>query len=424
MLRAVHLIIVAIYLILPAAAVGAAIAADIRRKKSLFVKRLSVTFFTAALLGITMCFIYTKAVRGQMSFIQVLLASYFAAGLLLILKAFDACLQWALNKTLRIRPRPRLPNEPPRRYAITAALLLRLAILFGIGLPYVMVAVLTYRPRVLPADDPLTQLRFPFQRVTFQAMDGTRLVGWWIPALDRPRKGLQRAAAGNRTVIVCHGLGSNKSNQLILARELVPNGFNALVFDFRAHGESAGQITTFGDKETSDVLGAVRWVRSTHPKESEKIFGVGASMGAAALITAAADSSTEGQAIDAVAVYGTFDNLQSLTRSVADTYFTPPVAWLTVHVGMPMACLQTGSDLTHFSPARAIARIWPRPVMVIHGQRDEIIAFDHGVNLFNSATQPKRALFLDEDHNQIINDDRAAQEVLDFFRDAKPLPVI
>ena len=38
-------------------------------------------------------------------------------------------------------------------------------------------------------------------------------------------------------MIVCHGLASNKSNQLILSRGFVPYGYNVLIFDFRGFGE-------------------------------------------------------------------------------------------------------------------------------------------------------------------------------------------
>jgi alpha-beta hydrolase superfamily lysophospholipase len=138
--------------------------------------------------------------------------------------------------------------------------------------------------------------------MTFAASDGVELVGWWIPAARAPAsvRGSLRQQWGKNTVLVCHGLAANKSNQLVMARQLVPGGFNVLAFDFRAHGESGGQLTTFGKLEVNDVLGAVRWVRENHADQAHKIFGVGASMGGSALIVAAADDSDQGRAIEAV----------------------------------------------------------------------------------------------------------------------------
>ena len=55
-------------------------------------------------------------------------------------------------------------------------------IVFAVGLPYVMAAVMTYRPKILPTEDPRTQLGFNFERVEFSTSDGIKIVGWWIPA--------------------------------------------------------------------------------------------------------------------------------------------------------------------------------------------------------------------------------------------------
>jgi alpha-beta hydrolase superfamily lysophospholipase len=95
--------------------------------------------------------------------------------------------------------------------------------------------------------------------------------------------------------LLCHGLGSSKSNALPVAEHLLRAGYNVLAFDFRAHGESAGHVSTFGARERLEVLAAVEWLRRERPRQSERIFGVGASMGAAALVAAAADPSPEGK---------------------------------------------------------------------------------------------------------------------------------
>src|SRR5690606_3183417 len=123
---------------------------------------------------------------------------------------------------------------------------------------------------------------------------------------------------------------------------------NVLSFDFRAHGQSSGQLTTFGDLESLDVLAAVRWLRDNKPQQAEKIFGIGASMGAAALITAAADPSPEGRAIDAVVVFGTYARLDTLAAQIADQHFAWPLDALVRHISIPLADLQTGRRLRDF----------------------------------------------------------------------------
>lgn len=459
MLRLLHLLIIVVYLVLPIVVVGVIV---LRRRRATAAARsgagagadtgeasagvdsavgsIAITFVAALAIAVSLCLIYARATSGHVSLTQMLLATYFAAGLLLLLRGFDAAIIWLLRRAMWVHR----PGEPTvaRGMRVFAMYLVRTVILIGVGLPYVMAAVMVYRPKITPLDDPKSQLGFEFKRLEFTASDGTRLSGWWMPAQSSPpqprasrdpRGGNRRGATlspprddvGANTVILCHGLAASKSNQLILGRRLVPGGFNVLAFDFRAHGESDGQLTSFGALEKRDVLAAVRWVRETHPAQSQKIFGVGASMGAAALIAAAADPSPEGRAISAIATYAAYDDMDLLVRDIANEYFERPLGWLLEHVGVPLASLHLGTDLTAFAPAREVAQVWPRPILFIHGQRDEIIPFRRGRNLFDFASQPKYHLWYRQgSHNDIVSDEDAARVVAEFFHQAEPVPII
>src|SRR5438093_969755 len=72
--------------------------------------------------------------------------------------------------------------------AIFLAMFLRGTVLVAVGLPYGMASVMIYRPKVLPLDDPRTQLGFDFQRVEFVTSDGIKIAGWWIPAQQPARR--------------------------------------------------------------------------------------------------------------------------------------------------------------------------------------------------------------------------------------------
>jgi len=380
------------------------------------------TFVAGATMGVAISVVYAVAVKGTVSISQAMLAAYFATSLLLLLKAFDGMLKTAVWRAC-VRRRIDEAGEPVvvvRRGRAAVGNLIRVVVLFGVGLPFVMSAIVTYRPKVLPNDDPLSQLGFPFERVTFRATDGVRIAGWWIPGnLDA------RRMLSDRTVIICHGLGANKSNQLILARRLVPAGYNVLAIDLRAHGESGGQLSSFGDLERRDVLGAVRWLREDRPQTARRIYGVGASLGAAALIGAAADDSPEGRAIEALAVYGTYDDLQRLVTVLSRRTFLPPVSWIVDWLALPFASMHVGADLSRFRPAELVEKLWPRPILVIHGVQDQIIDFAHGQRLFDRAFQPKQFLWLERgDHNSIINSDDAADAVRRFFDTARAVQVI
>ena len=398
------------YLVLPFCVLAVHLRGARRDRSAASLRPWFVTLFSALVIALALNIAYAGAAGARWAWGQVLLATWFATGVLLALKGFDAALK-RLSSALSRRTGARLG---PRGSA-AAGIAVRCALLFGIGLPYVMGVAMAYRPKVR-GPDPMEQLGVRFEDVVFGGAGATpRVAGWWIEPPSYRAAGDRPAGWGQDTVLLCHGLGASKSNALPMADHLLRAGYNVLAFDFRAHGASAGQVTTFGDDERREVLAAVAWLRRERAGQARQVFGVGASMGAAALVAAAADESPEGRAIDAVAVYGTYDDLGALSRTVCDAHFPPPLNWLGRWIAVPVASMHCGHNLHGFAPADMVARIAPRPVLVIHGRDDEIIAFDHGRRLFDAAGQPKQSLWLEGDHNSVLMNAEAARAVRTFF---------
>ncbi len=398
MIRLLHLLIVTTYCVLPAAMLGRGIYLSIRRNRRRPLQRFWIACFSAIIMGVTISALYAVQMQGKLVPTQVLLAVYFACALLLLLKGFDHLLWITLRSAFRLRR----PGGTTWWFATRAslAMLARTAILFGVGLPYILAVSLTYRPHVAFSENPSTLFQRPFQRIEFRATDGTPLVGWWIPSQLRSHDSAP-------TVLLCPGLVATKATQLHLAVRLMQAGYNIFIFDFRDHGESGGELTSFGDLERRDVLGAVQWLQTAHPQACRKLVGLGVNTGAAALIAAAADPGPQGQNIDAIAVYGTFDRLDSTLDTIIQNYIPPPISWLVRHIGLPLASIQVGADLSSFSPATEVKALWPRPILVIHGLDDQIIDFQHGQSLYDAALQPKFDIWLRTggQHDVTDNDD-------------------
>lgn len=87
------------------------------------------------------------------------------------------------------------------------------------------------------------------------------------------------------TVIFCHGYTHSKHESFFF-KTFFPH-FNALAFDFRAHGElTQGQCSTVGADEIYDVLAAVNFVKNHPELKNKPIIGFGFSMGAVSLLRA------------------------------------------------------------------------------------------------------------------------------------------
>ena len=430
-----------VYVVAPAMAVVLTLAAASHRRTRRFVRRgrLAFTFSTAIVLGTALALVHALTAGAHVSLAQVGLAVYFTASLLLILMAFDVALAAALKWIWqRIRSDDDDDDEDGeakgrarpgiwRRSLEPLPFVVRAALLVVVALPYLMATALTYRPKYVPRENPQSRLDVGYDTVAFETADGLTIVGWWVPAAQgQPlSRELQRSNFGRDTVIICHGFASGKDQGLEFAQSLLVRGYNVLMFDFRGHGESDGQLTSLGALERQDVLAAVRWLQDTRPRQSQRILGLGISTGAAALISAAADPSPQGQAIEAVALYNAYDDLSGLGRTIARTRFLPPLSWVADRVGLALASAHVGADLVHFAPADLAARLWPRPILVIHGGADLLVPFEHGQRLFDAAQEPKRHLWLpNSDHLDTLRSRDAAREVREFFNEARPVPSV
>ncbi len=212
----------------------------------------------------------------------------------------------------------------------------------------------TVLPR-LPLDRTPADVRLAADTVRFNATDGVQLEGWKI-----------QAHPGNPWVILCHGVGSNRSDLVDVAAGLAEAGLNSLLFDFRGHGGSQGRSTSFGYAEQRDLEGALAFLGS-QPDLPDTPYGVyGISMGGAvALMVAARDERIGAVAVDSIytSLSGTLERHLKLMYPVLPKI---PFAWW-IHSTYR---LRFGIWPQRVSPREAIFAMEHRPVLVIHGGQD------------------------------------------------------
>jgi hypothetical protein len=115
----------------------------------------------------------------------------------------------------------------------------------------------------------------PYEDVTFNAPDGVPLKGWWVPAPD-----------AHGTVVLVHGLNRSRIEMVKKTPFLHKLGWNALLFDLRHHGESGGDVSSFGFFEKQDVHAATAFART---RAGGPVVLWGVSLGAASVTLAAAE---------------------------------------------------------------------------------------------------------------------------------------
>jgi fermentation-respiration switch protein FrsA (DUF1100 family) len=351
--------------------------------------------------GIILIVINVRLMDGRMTVGEGARLIYFAIGVCSLLALVDYALRRLAFGVARVPVDPGARPLAPVRLRALLALLAQRVVMLLLVIIIAGAALIAYRPKVRLAGDPAS-LGLAYAAADFRALDGVELAGWWFAAAKPSRDLSPEDAAlwGKRAVLLCHGVGSGKEQMLTLARALADRGLNVMVFDFRAHGESGGNFLTYGDRERLDVLGAAQWVKTNHSAESEQLFGLGVNTGAAALVAAAADLKVGGAALDALVLYEPYARFDELAGAASRRSLPWGVATLVSTFSVPLASLHSAGRLGSFAPADLIDRVWPRPILVVHGQGGSFIPTAQSMELFQRASPPRRQFWPAENYTQ------------------------
>jgi fermentation-respiration switch protein FrsA (DUF1100 family) len=388
MLQIVQYLVLSLYAALPLGMLVWALAAGRRRRLVWPV----ISFLLVCLVGVVggsaFLMLDRRVTGGRLPYLEIARVLYFAVGIVCALKWLDRALLAGAFRLARVKLDKSGRPISPAPFRALGMLMVQRLVLLAIAIPFVASLVMTYRPKMLLEGDPKGKIKADFAAVRFYARDGTELAGWWIPAARsaQTRSTDAEVRRSTRTVVICHGVGSGKEDELGLADLLIRNDYNVFLFDFRGCGESGGTFVTFGDRERLDVRAAVRWIKANHGREAQKLYGIGINTGAAALL-AAAEGAASG--IDAVVLYEPFARLKPTAEAALRALLPAPVSWLVRNIGLPMACVQSGSDLLDFAPAEDAYKLWPRPALVVHGRGTTFVPVWQEMELYQELLQPK-----------------------------------
>jgi len=238
-----------------------------------------------------------------------------------------------------------------RRRVLIVALLQIGIMLYGIG-PFALLVRMTRANNTPICCQTPARFGATYTDVQIPVAAGVTLAGWYIhgAAVDAP------------TIMVAHGSGGNRTASLDHAEPLHAEGFNVLVYDQRALGESTGAMQSLGWLDRHDITPIIDYLIVEQGADPQRIGGVGLSLGGQILLTAAQDEPRL-RAVWADGAVGQRAADLPPAQNIAE-YFE----WSLNHVLDLYACWLVGEAPPPLM--EVLPRLDDRPVMLIAGAAD------------------------------------------------------
>jgi fermentation-respiration switch protein FrsA (DUF1100 family) len=222
------------------------------------------------------------------------------------------------------------------------------------------------------------------QDVTLATEDGLRLGGWFLPARDGGR---------GPAVLVCNGNAGNRALRAPLAAALRRGGLSVLLFDYRGYAGNPGRPSE--DGLAADARAAQAWLAARPEVDPARMAYFGESLGAAVALRLAVERPPA-----ALLLRSPFTSLVDVGRL---HYPWLPVGLLLVD---------------RYESAAQVARLTV-PVLVIAGERDQIVPAALSRRLYDAVPSPKRFMLVPgADHNDaaLLDGGQMIGEIVTFLK--------
>lgn len=220
---------------------------------------------------------------------------------------------------------------------------------------------------------------------------------------------------------LCHGIPASAYNPTtegysLLAQKFAAAGFITLIFNFRGTGESEGNLDILG--WSRDLTAALDILSSFKKVDKRQLTLIGFSAGAAVAVYVAARDSRVTSVITGACPADFSFLLQSQPA--------PELVQRFRSIGVirdsdfPSSLTDWLQGFAEISPLCWISYISPRPLLLIHGEEDDIVPVGHARRLFELAREPKEMVIIPGLKHRLRLDQRAIDRALIWLKARPP----
>lgn len=304
---------------------------------------------------------------------------------------------------------------------MTAVWILLAALLAVVLLGTVLFLIACRRGPVPDLTKPEVIAKWGRAEQTEEILAGVRLMqdaeNIFLPSYDglRLHGRLLQQPGAKGTILLFHGY---RSSWVIDFSIVLPYyhslGYDLLVVDERAHGQSEGDYITFGVRERRDV---VTWAQyaAMHFGPTHPLILDGLSMGAATVLMAAGLDLPEN--VKGIIADCPYSSPRDIIRKVAkDMHMPDRLSWPFVKIG---GRVYGGFDVDETDAARAVKQA-KVPILIIHGESDSFVPCEMSDIVAENPTLVTRYTFPGADHgfSYLVDTPRYKKIVTEFAEKA------
>jgi len=219
------------------------------------------------------------------------------------------------------------------------------------------------------------------------------------------------------TVCTCHGIPAERNDPRdkgyrALAKKICQRGLAVFTFNFRGTGASGGNIDIAG--WIKDLKAVVDYLCTLPEVDKSHLSLLGFSGGGAIAINVAAQD----------------NRISSVVSCASPAEFTPltenyTAASLAEHfrnIGVirdndfPHSADEWFNDFKMISPIKYVANLAPRPLLLVHGDKDDVVDVTHAYRLYEKAREPKQIIIVKGAGHRLRRSSKAMDIVLAWLK--------